>query len=435
MAESKEIPDIFNTSAPEPEADNYVEELATRLVVGFQKQLDPQLAAMDTSKEVYDETYEDKIPYYIDAIEMLLQNPATDKYAALSWNAFMTASTNNQDLDVYFQRMLDYLLSGYYKGEKPDVEMKDKRFSGHSAIMARTFIKMTEVNAANSDICAEIYKHLVRKEMDLDSKAQAIEKEHGESPLPSMQKMYDDVIDYLATRADFRASSLNEENPYEYVGPLAEKLRGTRRYVMQDVMNQRALEKKKMLEMELENRLASAEEIVIATNPFAEGLLYFVKEKKYNYKFLAVEKVRLTLQVIGSIIGAFYFLAGYMSLWEIEWYDGVVVCMTMILFTRMIGSRTRFAPFYPVDVSKELEQNATQFINVMRHMSQDQMEHFVARQIMMERNQNFLTLVPDFIKYLYAIMPDRKNMVITVDELSELVENAEIEVAKQLRAI
>jgi hypothetical protein len=42
-------------------------------------------------------------------------------------------------------------------------------------------------------------------------------------------------------------------------------------------------------------------------------------------------------------------------------------------------------------------------------------------------------MVPEYVKYLYAIMPDRKNMMISVDELSELVENSEIEVAKQLR--
>ncbi len=433
MTDEAEIPELFTLPTPEPVADSFVEELATRIVVSFQKQLDPQLAASETSKLVYDETYEDKIPYYLEAIDMLLQNPATDKFAALSWSGFIAQSVNSQEFDDYFLKVLDYMLSGYYKMEMPDVEMKEKRFSGYSAIMARTFIKMTEMNASNADSCAEIYGNLIRKEMGLDARAQVIEKETGVNPLPSMQKMYDDVIDYLTTRAEFRASSLNEENPYEFVGPLAEKLRGTRRYVMQEVMNQRALEKKKQLEMELENRLASAEEVVIATKPFSEGLSFFVKEKRYNFKFLAVEKVRMTLQLLGSIMGALYFLAGYMSLWDITWYDGVVVCIIMLTFSRIAGSRKRFSQFYPTDVSKELEQCSTDFINVMRHMSHDQMEHFVARQIMMDRNQNFITMIPDFIKYLYAIMPDRKNMVITVDELSELVENAEIEVAKQLR--
>jgi len=105
----------------------------------------------------------------------------------------------------------------------------------------------------------------------------------------------------------------------------------------------------------------------------------------------------------------------------------------MLIFVRLIASRRQFHYFYPVDISKELEECCTAFLNVMRNMSQEQLEHFILRQIKLEANQKYLSLVPEFMKYLYAIMPDRKNMMITVDELSELVENSEIEVAKQLR--
>jgi hypothetical protein len=42
-------------------------------------------------------------------------------------------------------------------------------------------------------------------------------------------------------------------------------------------------------------------------------------------------------------------------------------------------------------------------------------------------------MIPEFVKYLYAVMPDRKSMMISVDELTEVVENSEIEIAKQLR--
>ena len=44
-----------------------------------------------------------------------------------------------------------------------------------------------------------------------------------------------------------------------------------------------------------------------------------------------------------------------------------------------------------------------------------------------------MSMIPEFVKYLYAVMPDRKSMMISVDELTEVVENSEIEVAKQLR--
>ena len=319
--------------------------------------------------------------------------------------------------------------------EKPDVELKERKFSAITVIMARIFIKMYELNTSNAETAADIYSHLVRKEMDLDVKAKEDEEEEGGIILPNLPKMYEEVLDYLVSRSEFTAQHLGEENPFEYIVQLTERLRQSRRYVIQDVLNQRALEKKKQTELELENQLASAEELILGQEPFVEGLALFIHEKRYNYKFLAVEKIRMTLQLLGSIIGAVYFLIGYMDYWGIDWVDGTLVCITMVIFTRLVGSRTRFqnANFYPMDVSKELEQHSTQFINVFRKMSMEQMEQFLVRQVKMDRNRNYLALIPEYVKYLFAIMPDRKNMFISMDELSELVENAEIEIAKAVR--
>ena len=412
--------------------DNFVEHLASRIGVLFQKEMDPEVGAAEVSKFIFETTYPGKESYFIDAVDMLLESPTTDKFAALSWAGLISQAIHNKDYDTYLHSMLDRMIESYYAMEKPDVELKDRKFSAYSGLMARVFIKMVEINASLSDTAAEIYSQVVRKEMDIEEKAKE-EEEEGGSPLPSAAKMYDDVMEYLATRSEFKAKSLGEENPYEHVAQLAERLRQSRRYVIQDVMNLRALEKKKKLELELENQLASAEELVLSQEPFMEGLSLFIHEKRYNYKFLAVEKIRMTLQLIGSILGAVYFLTGYMDIWGMDWIDGIFVCLAMIIFTRLVGGRKRFQSFYPVDVSKELEQHSTQFINVFRNMSQEQMEHFLVRQIKLDRNQNYLTMIPEYVKYLFAIMPDRKNMVITMDELSELVENAEIEIAKQLR--
>ena len=166
---------------------------------------------------------------------------------------------------------------------------------------------------------------------------------------------------------------------------------------------------------------------------FTDGLSLFVQEKRYNFKYLSVEKVRMTLQLLGSITGAVYFLLGFMGYLGVHWFDGFVVCLVMLGLVRILLSRKQLKLFYPTDISKELEESSTAFINVMRNMSQEQMEHFMVRQIKLERNQKYLTMVPEYVKYLYAIIPDRKSMMISVDELSELVENSEIEVAKQLR--
>lgn len=425
-------------TAGEEIPENFAGQIARDVMVLFQKQMDPEVAAVEASSYLWKNAgTPEKVSYFVDATELWLESGTSgDKFAALSWNGLVTQSVNNQDYDTFLRMMIVAILDGYYSLQKPDIEYKEKRYSTYTSIIANTFIRMVELNPASEAGASEIFTILVHSEMDLEARSQAEEDETGSSTIPTdMQKLFDEMIDYLADRGMFKSNPMagEEANPNEHIEVLCERLRGTRRYVMQEVINERALEKRKKLEMELENQLASAEEIVMVAPQFTEGMAFFVQEKRYNFKYLAVEKIRMTLQLLGSITGAVYFLLGFMGVWGVHWIDGMVVCLVMLIFVRIAASRKQFQFFYPTDISKELEDCSTAFLNVMRNMSQEQLEQFLVRQIKLERNQKYLGMVPEFMKYLYAIMPDRKSMVITVDELSELVENSEIEVAKQLR--
>lgn len=425
-------------TAGEEIPENFAGQIARDVMVLFQKQMDPEVAAVEASSYLWKNAgTPEKVSYFVDATELWLESGTSgDKFAALSWNGLVTQSVNNQDYDTFLRMMIVAILDGYYSLQKPDIEYKEKRYSTYTSIIANTFIRMVELNPASEAGASEIFTILVHSEMDLEARSQAEEDETGSSTIPTdMQKLFDEMIDYLHDRGMFKSNPMagEEANPNEHIEVLCERLRGTRRYVMQEVINERASEKRKKLEMELENQLASAEEIVMVAPQFTEGMAFFVQEKRYNFKYLAVEKIRMTLQLLGSITGAVYFLLGFMGVWGVHWIDGMVVCLVMLIFVRIAASRKQFQFFYPTDISKELEDCSTAFLNVMRNMSQEQLEQFLVRQIKLERNQKYLGMVPEFMKYLYAIMPDRKSMVITVDELSELVENSEIEVAKQLR--
>ena len=425
-------------TAGEEIPENFAGQIARDVMVLFQKQMDPEVAAVEASSYLWKNAgTPEKVSYFVDATELWLESGTSgDKFAALSWNGLVTQSVNNQDYDTFLRMMIVAILDGYYSLQKPDIEYKEKRYSTYTSIIANTFIRMVELNPASEAGASEIFTILVHSEMDLEARSAAEEDETGSSTIPTdMQKLFDEMIDYLHDRGMFKSNPMagEEANPNEHIEVLCERLRGTRRYVLQEVINERALEKRKKLEMELENQLASAEEIVMVAPQFTEGMAFFVQEKRYNFKYLAVEKIRMTLQLLGSITGAVYFLLGFMGVWGVHWIDGMVVCLVMLVFVRIVASRKQFQFFYPTDISKELEDCSTAFLNVMRNMSQEQLEQFLVRQIKLERNQKYLGMVPEFMKYLYAIMPDRKSMVITVDELSELVENSEIEVAKQLR--
>ena len=418
--------------------ENFAEQISRDVMVIFQKQMDPEIAAAESSAYIWKNTgTPEKVSYFVDATELWQDSRSNvDKFAALSWNGLVTQSVNNQDYDTFLRIMISTILKGFYGLEKPDVDYKDKRFSGYTVIIGNTFIRMVELKPANDANASDLYSLLVHIEMDLEAESQAEEEETGTSTIPTdMQELYDEVIEYLAERGMFKPDPMSggEENPNAHIEALCERLRSTRRFVIQEVINERAIEKRKKLEMELENQLASAEEIVLVAPQFTEGMAFFVQEKRYNFKYFSVEKIRLTLQLLGSITGAVYFLLGFMGVWGIHWIDGLVVCLVMLVFVRIAASRKQLQFFYPTDISKELEECSTAFLNVMRNMSQEQLEQFLGRQIKLERNQKYLSMVPEFMKYLYAIMPDRKRMMISVDELSELVENSEIEVAKQLR--
>jgi len=419
--------------------ENLAGQIARDVMVIFQKQLDQEMAARESSSYILKiaGSSKEKVSQFFDATEMWIDSGVTaDKFAALSWMGLVSQGSENQDFEKFLRMMIEVILDGYYNLEKPDIEFKEKSYSSYASIIGNTFIRMVDLNPANESIASEIYSILVHDEMVMEGESQAHEEEKGHSIIPTdMQKLYDEMIDYLADRSLFKADPMSgdEGNPNEHIEILCERLRSARRYVMQEVINERALEKKKKMEMELENQLASAEEIVMVSPHFTQGVAFFVQEKRYNFKYLAIEKIRITLQLLGSIIGAIYFLLGYLDIWGVQWLDGLVVCLLMLAFVRLIASRKQFHFFYPKDVSKELEERCTAFLNVMRNMSQEQLENFIIRQIKLEENQKYLSMVPEFMKYLYAIMPDRKSMMITVDELSELVENSEIEVAKQLR--
>lgn len=423
---------------------DFANQIAARIIVLFEKELDPMVAGKDASGFIYENTRSPKrLPYFLDATEILQEDEATEKFAALAWAALVINSDTEKQFDIYIDNLVAFILEGYYTMEKPEVQMKKKKFSGYASILGSLFIKMIEINTSLYDTLQEIYGKLIRQEMALDAKEQEGKEKDEKKPTLALKKakkkrqlskkLYDDIVDYAATIGEFKSTSLNEENPNEHIAILADRLRGTRRYVIQDIMNKRALERKKKLEKELSERLASAEEVIMAGEPFADGLSLFWREKRYNFKFLAVEKIRMALQVIGAILGVIYFMAGYLNLWGLHAIDGGFVCIGMLIFSRITGSRQRFKSFYPYDVSKELENCSTAFIQVMRQMSREQLEGFLLRQVKSKRNTSIIQIIPEFVKYLYAIMPDRKNMILTVDDLSGVVENLEIDIAKQLR--
>ena len=144
-------------------------------------------------------------------------------------------------------------------------------------------------------------------------------------------------------------------------------------------------------------------------------------------------KVGVTRQVWARGLGWFHFLLGYLGAVGILWWEGVITTVAMYFFARLFGSRQYFNKFFPDDVTKELEVVVGSFTPTLRKMSQEQLDAFLNRQVRDSGNLRIVTILPEFIKYVFAVMPDRRNVVVERDELGDIMQNVEMDIARIIR--
>ena len=144
MAEEELAEAIELEDETEEVPDNFVDQMASRIGIILQREMDPTVGATEVTKYIYETTYPNKVNYFLDAMEMLHESHTTDKYAALTWSGMISAAAHNKDYDTFMHAMLDKMIQGYYGMEKPDAELKDRKFSAFTTIMAKTFIKMID---------------------------------------------------------------------------------------------------------------------------------------------------------------------------------------------------------------------------------------------------------------------------------------------------
>lgn len=422
---------------------DFAKRLAQKVVFTLERERDPDEALDKIARMLLRNLAGlERARLFIDMIDELLNNEETARAAAMAWVAIVLHREDDPRYDNMVNDLLDAMIADHQQLVKPNyaLEYRRKTFSFYARNLGDAFIAMIEFKNELYEVIAHIYSLLIRKEVALeqsekDRKASGRRITLGqEPPKPKVgKKLFDDVVDYVHARGEVRSDTLNQQNPNEYIAVLADRMRGTRRYVIQDIMAKQAAEKRKEAEKELSEKLASAEEIIQAREGFKRALGLFWAEKRYNIKYLSVEKVRVTLQVLGIVIGIIYFLAGYLNLYSLTWWEGILIALGMYLYSRFLISRQGFRNFFPNDVSKELEVVLGTITPVLRKMSKEQMDAFMVRQVKDPANFHLLPMLPEFFKYIFAVMPDRKNTIVTVEDMQEILENLEQDITRVIR--
>ncbi len=417
--------------------------IATRIITINEREMDEHTANTRVADLVYRNLKEPELhSFFLDAIDILLANEETQKYAARIWTSLTWSEENHPEYNSFILSIVNTCAEGHRHNLRESWvdEETAKSFSYFAYLLGECFIQMMKVSADLYDIVTEMFSHLIRFEMtrDLDEKDKnehqkknpRKRRKNEETGNLNPKKLYDDVVDFVSHRGDFRSDTLNQKNPNEFILMLADRMRSTRRYVIQDIMNRFALEKKKQLEKELKEREASAEEVIQAARPFNHGLYLYWVEKRYNFKYLAVEKVRITLQVLGFLFGIGSVGASYLGLWELTILESLITATLMFAFAKAYCSRYVFVPFYPKDVTAELEEDVGMFTPVFRKMSSGQMHSFINKQIKQPENNLLLHLLPEYMKYVFAVMPDRSNILMNKEEVNEMLERLESNISK-----
>ncbi|MFH2132430.1 MAG: hypothetical protein ABIK68_18785, partial [bacterium] len=417
---------------------DFANRAAAKITAINERELDEEIASSKVSAMIFKNFNSPELyRYFVDTIDILLQNEHAEKYAATTWTALLWHEDIHPEYRPFVEAVLHAIIDGHVSNAKPNHEHEEsgKEFSAYAYSLGETFIQMMRLNSDLYNILTDIYGFIIREEMnrdlskaDEDTKKKLItgrKKKKGEENL-NPKKLYDDIVDYISERGDFRSDTLNQKNPNEFIIILADRMRSTRRYVIQDIMNRHALEKKKVLEKELREREANAEEVITASAPFKHGLYLFWVEKRYNFKYLAVEKVRITLQILAIFMGLGAIGIGFLGLGAIGLLEGILVGAMMFTYAQLFCSRVVFTPFYPNDVTAELEKDVGAYTPTFRKMSLDQINAFMTKQIKDPDNSMLLHLLPEYVKYIFAVMPDRNDILLSRDNINEFMERIEI---------
>ena len=435
------------TGGPEELPPDFASRIATKIVFTSERERDPEEALEKISTMLIRNLGRGgRTRQFIDVLEALEDDPETIRFSGL---AVVSLVMDKQE-DPPFEKFIDDFLETMIHDHKTEfkksqeLEYRRKNFSAYARILGESLIAMYDINNELYEVASHVFTLLIRKEMMQEMEAKEAsdqtsrrislsDKEEGEHKVG--KKLFDDLVDYIHSRGEQRSGTLQQQNPNEFISVLADRMRGTRRYVIQDILNTQAMDRRKEAEKELGERLASAEEIVMAKEAFKRGVSLYWTERQYNFKYMSVEKVRVTVQVLAMCLGVFHFLLGYLGVFGILWWEGVITTVAMYFFARFFGSRQYFNKFFPDDVTKELEVVVGSFTPTFRKMSQEQLDAFLNRQTRDPGNLKIVTILPEFIKYVFAVMPDRRNVVIQREELGELMQNVEMDIARIIRTV
>lgn len=435
-------PELIPNDSRNHEKQSLAKELANTVVFTLEREMDSAIATSQVARIVKDHIKSTALyPELHDCIDILLANDETKKHAGMVLASFFWNEDDDKSYRGFMESFIDRMLRGHHDAERNPFRDKKsgKLFSAFAFTLGEVFIQLYKISPENYYVISELFTDIVRKE----TKSEIYEQQRNSHPFKSKpkiatsavtKKLFDDMFDYINQRSSFSSNNLNTTNPFEYIIALSDRLRSTRRYVIQDVINKNAVERKKAMEKALKERQASAEEIISMFKPFAHGLKMFHSAKLYNIKYVEIEKKRITMQILPIFIATAVLAGAFLELVSISMTSMITIGIFCLCMRFFVNEKT-LSHWYPKDQTAQLELDVSEVCRVMRKTSGDQLDSFLRRVVKESKEVQYLRLMPEYTQYIFSVIPHKKDILISQDQLEDTIGRLNAQVTQHSRMI
>ncbi len=408
--------------------DQKIKELATKIVFICEKEIDVAISASNIASFIFKNFEEDNSPEsFLKLVHELTKREINTNYAALTFLSLFWCRNEDSNFEPLFKKMLKVITHQFHssQGETYTIKNIKRKYPLYAHIIGESFIQAMGHNDSLYSEISGVYSIFVETELqqeeDYNQKRLLAYKDLKLPPRTVFIKLYDELFTYINDRGRFRPETLDRENPFQYIVDLAERLRGTRIYCIQNMVQKFSNEKNKIIRQELRDKEASAEILSSTKLTFQEGLKLFHDARTFRRDYLKTDKIRVLLQI--SLISL-----GIVSLTITLWNQSLEVKPIVVIFSllsilggKLLCSKRFFVRFYPKNIKKELEKNMENCIYLFRKTSLDQINLFLNKQVQEPKNRKLLIMMPDFIKYLFDLMPNKKERVMSREQILDAI--------------
>ncbi|MBT4266046.1 MAG: hypothetical protein HN580_18575 [Deltaproteobacteria bacterium] len=242
---------------------DFAYRLATEIAAVKVQELDWEIASGRIAALLYKNmNYPEMLHYFPETIDALLAEEQSQDYAALIWSSLIRHEDIHPEYRTFIKNLINRFIQGHVKADLPSYhhEHSGKEFSFYTHTLGEMFIHMMRVDSGLYVILTDIFELIIQAEMSSDpnqgkDEGKIIISKEKETEYVSSGILSDDIIDYISERGKLRSETPEQKNPSEYILILADRMRSTKEYIIQDIMYPRVRRKKTSSDKELLKKL------------------------------------------------------------------------------------------------------------------------------------------------------------------------------------